>query len=364
MSAARSDVGASGTALTRDLVDWYRGARRDLPWRRARDPYAVWVSETMLQQTRVQTVLPYYDRFMGEFPTVLSLAEAPEERVLALWSGLGYYRRARMLHAAAKRLAEAHGGRIPQAAADLRQLEGVGRYTAGAIASIAFGQRTPAVDGNVERVLSRLFAIAEDPKGARGSARIWRAAQRLVAKVEGDPGTWNQALMELGATVCAPREPRCAACPVRKHCRADQRGIANALPNAKERTPAATIWRAAVVLVARGSVLLARRHTHALFGGLWEPPAGEGGVAAVAERLKVDGRTLSVMGEVVHVLTHRRMRVEVARGALPRRSRWPLPGPEYDAIEVVPVDDLPLRGHSTLARKILILANVTAGGLR
>ena len=202
------------------LTGWYRRKRRDLPWRATRDPYAIWLSETMLQQTRVEMIgaAAFRSRFLAALPTVQSLAEAPEEQVLGLWSGLGYYRRARMLHAAAKRVVAQHGGRLPTDAAGLKvRLEGVGNYTAGAIASIAFGARAALVDGNVARVLARLFAIADDVKSARGSGRLWKLAEELIARGDSEPGDWNQALMELGATVCKPRDPSCAECPVAIH---------------------------------------------------------------------------------------------------------------------------------------------------
>ncbi|MBV9948638.1 MAG: A/G-specific adenine glycosylase [Myxococcales bacterium] len=387
----------SESALKGSLLAWYRSARRDLPWRRARDPYAIWVSETMLQQTRVETVLPYYERFMRELPTLQSLAEAPEERVLALWSGLGYYRRARMLRAAAQRVASAHGGRVPSDADALRALPGVGEYTAGAIASIAFGRPAALVDGNVARVLARLFAVEDDIRGARGRAVLWEIARRLVAQGAEDPGDWNQALMELGATVCTPREPRCAACPARDHCRALALGVARELPRVGPRRAPLVVRRAAVVLSSRTSVLLARRRPETLWGGLWEPPTVEGDLASLVARLGIDASAITHAGEVVHVLTHRRMHVEVAWGALPRRRVWPLPGAEYDAVEPVPLRELALaagqreheherengrprererereretepepgasRAHSTLARKVLRMANVPARGL-
>jgi A/G-specific adenine glycosylase len=310
----------------------------------------------MLQQTRVDTVIPYYERFLRELPTLMDLAEAPEDQVLALWSGLGYYRRARMLHAAAKRVASAHHGVIPRDPRELRQLEGVGAYTAGAVASIAFQQRAAVVDGNVARVLARLFAIEEDLKTSRGSARVWKLAEVLVPDGEGSPGDWNQALMELGATVCAPRQPRCGACPVRDSCLAHKRGIAARLPLIARKRPPAVVRRAAIVLVSTSSVLLARRRPDALFGGLWEPPSCDGDSAPLAVRLGLDGAMLEPAGEVVHVLSHRRMVVEVACGRLGRRSRWPLPGPEYDAIEVVKWGELAERGQATLTRKILAAA--------
>jgi A/G-specific adenine glycosylase len=353
----------SDEALMRGLLEWYARSRRDLPWRRVRDPYAILVSETMLQQTRIRTVLPYYERFMRELPTVHALAEAPEERVLALWSGLGYYRRARMLHAAARRVAGAYRGQIPREAEELRRLEGVGAYTAGAIASIAFGRRAALVDGNVARVLARLFAIEEDIKSSRGSGRLWGLAQRLVGAAPGNPGDWNQALMELGATVCLPRGPMCDRCPVRDDCRALAMGLVDTLPHIERRSQPLPVRRTAVVLASSRAVLLARRRKETLFGGLWEPPAVDGELAPLAEKLGLDAHKLQRAGEVVHVLTHRRMHVEVVRGSLPRRARWPLPNGDYDDIEPVALDALSARGHSTLARKVLIMANVAVRGL-
>jgi A/G-specific adenine glycosylase len=366
-------------ALRKALLSWYGRFRRDLPWRKTRDAYAIWVSETMLQQTRVETVVPYWERFVRELPTVQSLAEAPEERVLALWSGLGYYRRARFLHAAAKRVAREHGGRLPEEPEQLRSLEGVGAYTAGAIASIAFGRPAPLVDGNVARVLARLFAIEDDVKSARGRTALWELAERLVhglgsgtsagagadgATPDATPGDWNQALMELGATVCAPRAPACDACPVRAHCAARARGIAADLPRSA-RGPAAPrrVRRVAVVLASARAVLLARRRKDALFGGLWEPPGTDGELAPLAKALGVKAAALRAAGDVDHVLSHRRLQVQVLVGPLHARRRWALPGPDYDAIEPVSLAELRSVAHSTLARKILTTANVPAGGL-
>jgi A/G-specific adenine glycosylase len=353
------------------LLPWYRQVRRDLPWRRTRDPYAIWVSETMLQQTRVETVLPYYERFLRELPDVFSLAEAQEEQVLALWSGLGYYRRARMLHAAAKTVAGTHGGRLPEDPADLQRLEGVGAYTAGAVASIAFGRRAALVDGNVARVVARLFAIQEDVKGTAGAARVWAIAGRLVAEVDGPPGDWNQALMELGATVCTPREPRCGECPVAAGCAGRALGIAGELPRTSAKRKPVALRRVALVIASPAGVLLARRRKEVLFGGLWEPPSADGvDPGPLAERLGVAVAELRAGGRVVHLLSHRRMDVRVSVASMGRRRRWPLPGPDYDAVEVVRVDELPTRAHSTLAKKVLAaagalpLAKGPAAGLR
>jgi len=322
----------------------------------------------MLQQTRVDTVVPYFERFLRELPTVTSLAEAPAEKVLALWSGLGYYRRARMLHAAARRVAAAFGGRIPSEPESLRALEGVGAYTAGAVASIAFGRPAAVVDGNVARVLARLFAIEDDVKSTRGRARLWQLAEGLVPEggSEGDPGDWNQALMELGATVCLPRAPRCGDCPVRAHCAARKAGAEARLPRVSARGPVREVARVAVVLASEREVLLARRRPDALFGGLWEPPSIEsgsgrrdGGLKQLAQWLSLSLGDVERAGEVTHVLSHRRLRVTVWRGPLGPKRRYGLPGPEYDAIERVPVRRLASLGRSSLAQRILALASVT-----
>jgi A/G-specific adenine glycosylase len=317
----------------------------------------------MLQQTRVETVIPYYERFLAVLPTVAALAEAPEEQVLALWSGLGYYRRARMLRAAAQRVARSFAGRIPSDPEELRRLEGVGAYTAGAVASIAFGRRAAVVDGNVGRVLARVFAIDDDIKSARGSARVWELAESLVPQGEVSPGDWNQALMELGATVCLPRTPRCPECPIRAHCAAHDTGRTNALPRVAARRPPKDVRRAAVVLVSAKAVLLARRRADVLFGGLWEPPSAEGGLDGIASSLGVAVGDLEVVGEVTHVLSHRRLQVEVARGVLSRVRRFPIPGSEYDAVSMVALSRLCEVAQATLSRRILEVANVPSRGL-
>lgn len=357
-------------SAVRSLLTWYARVRRDLPWRRTRDPYAIWISETMLQQTRVETVVPYYARFLAALPTVHALAAAPESEVLRLWSGLGYYRRARMLHAAARRLVRDADGVFPEEPASLRELEGVGAYTAGAVASIAFGRRTPVVDGNVARVFSRLFVIREDVKTPAVVGRLWDLAARLVAEAPGDPGDWNQALMELGATVCTPKAPSCRTCPVREHCGARKVGLVDELPVATRKAAPRLVRRVAVVVTNAEAVLLARRRRDALFGGLWEPPgvaAPRGRASGLDELLRGLGGSptaLRPVGDVDHVLTHRRMRVHVMAGRAGIRRRWIIPSDEYDAIELVPRASLGGRGISTLALKILRLAEVVKGAPR
>jgi A/G-specific adenine glycosylase len=317
----------------------------------------------MLQQTRVDTVVPYFKRFLSELPTLKSLAEASEERVLALWSGLGYYRRARQLHAAAKQVVRDHGGTLPREVDELTALEGIGRYTAGAVASIAFGRSAAVVDGNVTRVLCRLFAIEEDVTKAIGRARVWRVAEWLAAEPGGHPGDWNQALMELGATVCIPRQPRCEGCPAKRFCGAARAGTAASLPRKSPKRRQTVLRRSAIVLASAKRVLLARRRPDQLFGGLWEPPhAADARVLAL--RLKVDIGDLHRVGEVVHVLSHRTLRIDVLRGPLPAQARFSVPGPEYDAVRTPPIAELQNLAHATLARKILEVANALPYGVR
>ncbi|HVS04126.1 MAG TPA: A/G-specific adenine glycosylase [Thermoanaerobaculia bacterium] len=296
----------------RALLAWYQGARRDLPWRRRRDPYAVWLSEVMLQQTRVRQVVGYWRRFLRRFPTVETLAAASEEEVMALWSGLGYYRRARQLHRAARQLTR---DGWPTDAAGLRRLPGVGEYTAAAVASIAFGEAVPVLDGNVARLLARRLALRQPVTRVAARRRLRQAAAELLDRER--PGDSNQALMELGATVCTPRRPACAACPLAVGCRAREEGTPEAYPvRAGRRRPSP---RAAVAaLVAEGSrVLLFRRgEGDALLGGSWEVPWVEAASAVAAGRAlaaRYGGRwRLGVaLGTVRHAITWRQLTVAV-----------------------------------------------------
>ena len=231
----RSNSGVVFDETVTTLLSWYRRHARDLPWRRAQDPYGIWVSEIMLQQTQVKTVIPYWERWMREWPTVLDLAGASEARVLKLWEGLGYYRRARHLLAAARMIRDRHQGRFPEEHDAILALPGVGRYTAGAIGSIAFGRAVPVLDGNIVRVFCRWGGRAGDPKGAAMNRELWAEACRWVeaaARIGGPQGCShvNQGLMELGATVCTPRAPRCVECPLAAKCRAHGEGRAEAYP--------------------------------------------------------------------------------------------------------------------------------------
>ena len=257
--------------LRRQLLDWYREQRRDLPWRRTRDPYRIWVSEIMLQQTRVEAVIPYYERFLCRFPDLSTLADAPLEEVLSSWSGLGYYRRARLLHRAAREIHEFHDATFPSAAEQVRALPGIGRYTAGAILSIAFDQAEPILDGNVIRVLCRLFRRHGDPTKQALAGKLWELAGKLVRGP--DPGDLNQALMELGALVCIPREPRCESCPVRRPCRGRAAGEVTSLPELPARKELRSEEWAVALARRNGRYLLRQRRGEILLEGLWEFPS-------------------------------------------------------------------------------------------
>lgn len=259
--------------FAKKLLAWYSRHKRDLPWRRTHDPYRIWLSEILLQQTRVEAVIPYYERFLARFPDVVTLANAPLDDVLKTWEGAGYYARARNLHRAAQVVANERGGKFPRTVEGLLELPGIGRYTAGAIASIAFKVNAPVVDGNVVRVLCRYFGIRDDPKTSATQERLWQIAEELLP--HGEAREYNQALMELGATICLPKNPRCLLCPVQKDCIARQEGLQNILPmkRAKKELPHKII--AAGVIYKQGKTLIQQRLSEGLLGGLWEFPGGK-----------------------------------------------------------------------------------------
>ena len=257
-----------------ELTAWYARSKRDLPWRRTRDPYAIWLSEAMLQQTRVETVIEYWKRFLSKLPTVKSLASATEEEVVALWSGLGYYRRARQLRAAACEIVERFGGDFPRSAAELRELPGIGRYTAGAVASIAFDLPEPLVDGNVARVFCRLFGLDGEPHSTALEKALWKQAAELVPQ-EG-AGDWNQALMEFGATLCTASSPRCSDCPVSSECVALATNRVSELPRPKRKIETIDVELVLFLIEDRGRVLLRRRSSEeSRMAGMWELPTRE-----------------------------------------------------------------------------------------
>ncbi|MEW5826119.1 MAG: A/G-specific adenine glycosylase, partial [Candidatus Bipolaricaulota bacterium] len=321
MSRAPSDA-----ALRRSLLDWYAVEARDLPWRRTRDPYAILVSEVMLQQTRVETVIPYYERFLREFPTLDLLAASSVGEVLKAWEGLGYYQRAHRLHQAAREVVARHGGELPSGLPLLRALPGLGPYTAAAVASIAFGADEPVLDGNVVRVLSRLFRIPGDPARAATRRDLAQRARSLVGRHPA--GEVNQALMDLGARVCRPRRPRCDECPLAGPCRVRRAGEADRFP---ERRAAPAVPHRDVVagiLWERGRepfspearLLIAQRAAGDMLGGLWEFPGGtvepgESREAALARELREElGVAVAVEAlfqTLEHAYTHFRMTLHV-----------------------------------------------------
>ena len=254
-----------------DLLEWYEREKRELPWRKDRDPYKIWVSEVMLQQTRVETVIPYFERFMEEFPTLEALSEAEEEQVLKAWEGLGYYSRIRNLHSAVKEVKEKYGGKVPDTMEEITSLKGVGPYTAGAILSIAYGKPYPAVDGNVMRVASRILSIWEDIAKPSSRKIFEEAIHRLMYKE--DPSSFNQALMELGALICTPTSPSCLLCPVREHCYAFEEGVQEELPVKTRKKNLKFVHMGAVVLKNReGKFLIHKREKTGLLANLWEFP--------------------------------------------------------------------------------------------
>ena len=349
----------------RILIDWYRANRRDLPWRRTDDPYAIWVSETMLQQTRVETVIPYYEKFLARFPDIETLADAPTDDVLGLWAGLGYYSRARNLQRAARLVRDRHDGALPDSPEALRELPGIGRYTAGAVASIAFDRPEPIVDGNVERVLTRLHGIREELKAPGTQRRLWEEAAALARGK--DPGDLNQALMELGATTCTPRQPDCPACPLRRRCAARQSGNPEAFPvraraAAPQRVTAVAGW-----LLRRGRVLAVRRG-EGLLSGLWELPGNviarnaaprAALLRALTERVGLTVPGAEHIGSVDHAFTHRRLRLHVFRCDTPR-GRVRLSGfQEHRWLSPEGIEELP---QGRLTRKALRLLSAPPDG--
>ncbi len=339
-AGAAAEPSVEDRRLASSLTDWFQAARRPLPWREAYEPYAVWIAEMMLQQTQVDTVLPYYRRWMERFPTVAAVAAAPLEALLKAWEGLGYYGRARNLHRTAQAIVKRHSGRVPEDVEALRALPGVGPYTAGAIASIAFNRPEPLVDGNVARVLGRLDAVSADPSSPAGRSAAWAAAGRLLAGAlaEGStPREFNEALMELGALVCRPRTPQCLLCPWQADCRARLTGNPEAYPPRGMRK-ARPVRRGVMLLARRPSPsgdptwLMRRRPPRGVWGGLWEFPwaeqQGEEESAAslcaallaelgASRSVDAHGLPLTPLGHVSHGLTHFQLELDCVLLALP-----------------------------------------------
>jgi A/G-specific adenine glycosylase len=331
------------------LLEWYEANARDLPWRRTRDPYAIWISEIMLQQTRVEAVIPYYARWMHRFPDLRSLARASQQEVLALWEGLGYYARVRQLHHAAKEVAARHGGRLPSTRDELSRLPGIGRYTAAAIAAIAFGADDIALDGNLRRVLSRVFDLDEDPRSPRGEHKLRRLAS--AALPHGDAAAFNQALMDLGAVICTPRSPQCGRCPVAWGCLALARGRVDERPVRAARRVVPHHEVAAAVIRRKGKVLIARRPEGKLLGGLWEFPGGkrEEGESLKAclrrelrEELGIAARVGREAAAFEHAYTHFRVTVHAFECAIRRGEPRPLEASEVRWVAPLRLPSFPM----------------------
>jgi A/G-specific adenine glycosylase len=330
-----TDFPFSPAEVAARLLPWYANVGRDLPWRHSRDPYRVWLSEIMLQQTGVAAVIPYYQRFLARFPELATLAAADIDEVIALWAGLGYYSRARNLHAAARRVMEQHGGAFPADLQALTALPGIGRSTAGAILSIAFDRKGPILDGNVRRVLARLFALEEDPRAPAAERRLWSWAPELTP--EERPHDYAQAIMDLGATVCIPRRPACARCPLAELCQAHRQGREDHLPLRRSKKTVPEQRQVALLLERQGRFLVCKRPYQGLLGGLWEFPTAQltaeqspaGAALMLLRQFGGQGPPLAA-GGVTHAYSHFRLDLHLfhapapdpARIAEGQESRW------------------------------------------
>ena len=337
------------TEFSDRILAWYDRHARRLPWRGHPDPYAVWVSEIMLQQTRVEAVIPYFERWMRRFPTIAALAAASEQEVLTAWEGLGYYGRARNLHKAARMLVEELGGTLPAEPAALRRLPGVGRYTAGAIASMAFGLDVPTMDGNIRRVLARVFDVSQPADAPSGEKLLWSLAEEHLPA--GRAGDFNQALMDLGAAVCLPRNPTCLLCPVSTFCRGRALGVQELRPVLKPKVEVPHYTVTAAVLHRDGTVLLARRPSEGLLGGMWEFPGGkvEAGESLedclkreIREELGVQIRVGEPFGVYRHAYTHFRITLHAFRCELVRGRPHPLHAAELAWVASTDLGDYPM----------------------
>jgi len=350
---------AQRQTLRRRLLAWYAKHARELPWRRSRDPYRVWVSEIMLQQTQVATVRDYFVRFIEVFPNVRELAAADERQVLRLWEGLGYYRRARQLHAAAQRLVIQHGGQFPRTVDELRELPGIGRYTAGAIASIAFGQRAPILETNTVRLLSRLIGYRDDPRSPTGQRILWQVAEEILPRE--NAAQFNQALMEVGSLVCTPSEPCCDTCPLSAICAARAGGMQLEIPRPRPRKTYAELCEAAVIVRRNSCVLMRQCAPNERWAGLWDFPRfaidRQGPMFAAKEIVnKIRAQTGIHCGSPVllntirHGVTRYRINLECYRAAFISGRIRAANGTDVRWMRVAELGELPL---STTGRRIV-----------
>jgi A/G-specific adenine glycosylase len=356
-------VGALATsrvraAITRRLLAWYSDHARDLPWRRSRDAYRVWVSEIMLQQTVVAAVVPYFERFMARFPSVTALAEAPEEDVLRLWEGLGYYRRARQMHRAARVVCQEHAGEFPRDVAAVRALPGIGRYTAGAILSIAFDDSQPILEANTIRLFARLTAYAGDTHSTAGQRQLWNTAEQLLPSR--DAGRFNQAVMELGSQICTPRNPRCDECPLAALCPTWRYQLSDSIPAARPRPTIEEVREAAVVVRRSDKILIVRREAGERWAGLWDFPRFALASAAdqPVERQLIDGvlkrtgmkvRPGELLTTIRHSVTRFRISLECYEADYASKAARSKATPEMRWVRPAELAEVPL---STSARKL------------
>jgi A/G-specific adenine glycosylase len=354
---------AQKQSLRRRLLAWYAKNARELPWRQSRDPYRVWISEIMLQQTQVATVRDYFTRFIRAFPNVRRLAAADEQQVLRQWEGLGYYRRARQLHAAAQRIVREHGGRFPRSPEELRKLPGIGRYTAGAIASIAFDQRAPILEANTIRLLSRLIGYREDPLAAAGQQLLWQVAEDILPQK--NVGQFNQALMEVGSLICTPSEPKCHECPLSSLCASFAAGLQHEIPSAKRRPPSIERREAAVIVRKNGRVLMRRCGPQERWAGLWDFPrfelrsegplfAGKEIVQKLQAQTGVTCSTPTLLSTMKHGVTRYRITLDCyAAKHVAGRARLS----NGSALRWTTLAELPALPLSTTGRKIAALVS-------
>lgn len=349
------------------LLQWYQQFHRDLPWRRTRDPYKIWVSEIMLQQTQVSTVIPYYTKFIKKFPTVEALSRADLNSVLKIWEGLGYYSRARNLHKAAKTVSDMHGGSVPRSVSGLRKLPGIGDYTAGAILSIAFDDPVPVVDGNVKRVFARLMMLSEPVNKATSDKRYKAVSNELLYRE--NPGHYNQALMELGALVCKPKEQvQCMDCPVSSHCISYENNVVADYPKVIPKKQVPTYQIAVGVVEKDGKLLITRRQKKGLLGGLWEFPGGKieegesAEAACVREILEETNLTVEVkshLSVVKHAYTHFKIKMEVFLCDY-LAGKIKLNGPiDHNWIQIDQIEDYPFpkANHKFIPKLIAAMEN-------
>lgn len=342
--------------IRRELLDWYERNRRNLPWRKDREPYKIWVSEIMLQQTRVDTVIPYFQRFIDQFPTLNDLALASEEQVVKAWEGLGYYSRVKNLHAAAKEVSANYGGRVPDDLKTISQLKGIGPYTAGAILSIAYNQPVPAVDGNVMRVFSRLFRIMDDITLVSTRKKMEHITMQLIPTEV--PGDFNQALMELGALICTPSSPQCLFCPLRSVCNAYAEGVEEELPRKKKSKPPKQMNMVMGWLVYDQRALIEKRPDEGLLAGMWGLPTiqyteKEEPISKFDSFCDTNGfhvTNVKVTGNFEHIFSHQHWKVTVVQGEVAHLTK-PLPS----AWSWMTAEEINQKAFSNVYRKALQL---------